>query len=302
MPLLYEAVARIALDIDSTLHHYWDLLQRIARERYGVDLPYEEQRDWGITVLERDAIVHCVEETHSDENIAAGVPYPDAVETVRAWHEQGHWIHVTSHRRTSTYEATARWLERIGMPYDDLHCSFDKVTRCVELGIHVLVDDSPVNIAKARGGGHRAAPRIIHPWNEEILDARRRDRGSRLARAESGARAGAGPPRRRACLNRPRCRIHHAPHCRCASERPSTHGARARARSSRRTCPGWSPSAGSTTGGARSGSRASTTAPSSSSSTATGSAPRWRGSRTCRPPAARCSSRTTRARCRPTPR
>ena len=63
MPLLYEAVARIALDIDSTLHHYWDLLQRIARERYGVELPYEEQRDWGITQLERDAIVHCVEET-----------------------------------------------------------------------------------------------------------------------------------------------------------------------------------------------------------------------------------------------
>src|SRR5215210_5275683 len=102
MSLLYEAVARIALDIDSTLHHYWDLLQRIAHERYGVDLPYEEQRDWGITVLERDAIVHCVEETHSDENIAAGVPYPDAVETVREWHEQGHWIHVTSHRRPST--------------------------------------------------------------------------------------------------------------------------------------------------------------------------------------------------------
>ena len=99
MSLLYGAVARIALDIDSTLHHYWDLLQRIARERYGVELPYEEQRDWGITELERDAIVHCVEETHSDENIAAGVPYPDAVETVRDWHEQGHWIHVTSHRR-----------------------------------------------------------------------------------------------------------------------------------------------------------------------------------------------------------
>ena len=58
-------MARIALDIDSTLHHYWDLLQRVARERYGVELPYEEQRDWGITALERDAVIHCVEETHS---------------------------------------------------------------------------------------------------------------------------------------------------------------------------------------------------------------------------------------------
>ena len=160
-------MARIALDIDSTLHHYWDLLQRIARERYGVELPYEDQRDWGITVLERDAVVHCVEESHSDENIAAGVPYPDAVETVRGWHAAGHWIHVTSHRRSGTHEATAAWLDSIGMPYDDLHCSFDKIARCVELDIDVLVDDSPVNIAKARAAGMVAAT-IVHPWNEEI--------------------------------------------------------------------------------------------------------------------------------------
>ena len=95
-------VAKIALDIDSTLHHYWDLLQRIVLERYGVELPYEDQTDWGITALERDAVIHCVEETHSDENILAGVPYDDAVETVRDWHEAGHWIHVTSHRRPQT--------------------------------------------------------------------------------------------------------------------------------------------------------------------------------------------------------
>jgi uncharacterized protein len=160
-------VARIALDIDSTLHHYWDLLQRVARERYGVELPYEDQRDWGITLLERDAVIHCVEETHSDENIKGSEPYPGAVETVRRWHDQGHWIHVTSHRRESAAPATARWLKRIGMPYDDLHCSFDKVSRCVELGIDLLVDDSPVNIARARQAGMAAAT-IQHPWNEHL--------------------------------------------------------------------------------------------------------------------------------------
>jgi uncharacterized protein len=161
-------VARIALDIDSTLHPYWDLLQRVVRERYGVELPYEEQRDWGITALERDAVIHCVEETHTDENILAGVPYEGAVETVQGWHDQGHWIHVTSHRRPQTAAATARWLEQIGMPVDDLHCSFDKVSRCVDLGIDVLVDDSPVNIARAREAGIVAAT-IIHPWNEEVV-------------------------------------------------------------------------------------------------------------------------------------
>ena len=162
-------MAKIALDIDSTLHEYWGLLQRIAKERYGVELPYEDQRDWAITVLERDAVVHCVEESHSDENILAGVPYDDAVETVREWHDAGHWIHVTSHRRPQSESATRRWLDKIGMPYHDLHCSFDKVSRCVELGIHVLVDDSPVNIVRAREAGIVAAT-IIHPWNEELVD------------------------------------------------------------------------------------------------------------------------------------
>ena len=162
-------MARIAIDIDSTLHHYWDLLQRVVRDRYGVELPYEDQRDWGITALERDALVHCVEETHSDENIGAAVPYPGAVETVRAWHEAGHFIHVTSHRRDTARGATARWLETIRLPYDDLHCSFDKVSRCVELGIDVLIDDSPINIARARERGILAAT-IIHPWNEDLVD------------------------------------------------------------------------------------------------------------------------------------
>jgi uncharacterized protein len=157
----------MAIDIDSTLHHYWDLLERVARERFGVALPYEEQREWGITALPREQVVECVEETHSEHNIQAGAPYPGAVETVRRWHGEGHWIHVTSHRRARTHGATERWLGAIGLPYDDLHCSFDKVSRCVELGIEVLIDDSPLNIARAGEAGIRAAT-IVHPWNAEL--------------------------------------------------------------------------------------------------------------------------------------
>jgi uncharacterized HAD superfamily protein len=164
-------VSRIAIDIDSTLHHYWDLLDRIAQDRFGVELPYDEQRTWGITTLEHEQLVECIRETHSEENILGAGPYPDAVETVRQWSEQGHWIHITSHRAEDTCEATAQWLDRIGLPYDDLHCSYDKVTRCVELGIHVLIDDSPVNLTKARDEGILGAT-LIHPWNEDLIDGR----------------------------------------------------------------------------------------------------------------------------------
>ncbi|HEX8744398.1 MAG TPA: hypothetical protein VF712_14810 [Thermoleophilaceae bacterium] len=162
-------IARIALDIDSTLHHYWDLLDSIARERFGVELPYDEQHEWGITKLERPDLIAAIEETHSDENIQSAEPYPGAVEVVARWHEEGHWIHVTSHRAVATRAATERWLERIAMPYDDLHCSYDKISRCVELGVDVLVDDSPVNLAAARAAGIVAAT-IRHPWNERLVE------------------------------------------------------------------------------------------------------------------------------------
>ena len=44
---------------------------------------------------------------------------------------------------------------QIGLRYDELHCSYDKVTRCGELGIDVLIDDSPVNLARALEARHR---------------------------------------------------------------------------------------------------------------------------------------------------
>src|SRR4051794_41186127 len=160
---------RIALDIDSTLHHYWDTLSEAAHARFGIDLPYEEQFDWGITRLKAKQLEVVIADTHSDAAILAGRPYPGAVETVRAWHEAGHFIHVTSHRAEGCHQATTRWLEQIGLPFDDLHCSYDKISRCVELGIDVLVDDSPVNIRGALEVGIIPAT-IIHPWNAHLAE------------------------------------------------------------------------------------------------------------------------------------
>jgi uncharacterized HAD superfamily protein len=160
---------RIAIDIDSTLHHYWDRLSDAARRRFGIDLPYEEQLDWGITRLRHDQLHLCIQETHCDAAILEGVPYPHAVDTVRAWREAGHFIHVTSHRDPSCYDATARWLEQIGLPYDDLHTSHDKVGRCLELGIELLVDDSPENLVRAIEHGLVVAT-ISHPWNRDVCE------------------------------------------------------------------------------------------------------------------------------------
>ena len=188
---------RIALDIDSTLHHYWDTLSDAARGRFGIELPYEEQFDWGITRLKPKQLEVVIADTHCDEAILAGTPYPGAVETVRAWHAAGHFIHVTSHRAGGCHAATAQWLERIDLPFDDLHCSYDKVSRCVELDIDVLVDDSPINIRRALRAGDRGR-HARAPLERGRLRRGARRRGQGLAGAGAQARAGAGgrPARR----------------------------------------------------------------------------------------------------------
>lgn len=160
---------RIAIDIDSTLHHYWDVLSEISMRRFGIELPYDEQFTWGITRLRPDQLELCIGESHADERILAGQPYPGAVETVRRWSAEGHFIQVTSHRDRACERATAQWLSNRGVPYDELHCSYDKVSRCVELGIDLLIDDSPDNIAAAIEHGIAAAT-ISHPWNRDICE------------------------------------------------------------------------------------------------------------------------------------
>jgi uncharacterized HAD superfamily protein len=160
---------RIAIDIDSTLHHYWDQLESAAKRRFGVELPYAEQLVWKIDRLRPEQVKACVEETHTDEQILGAEPYPGAVETVRAWKEAGHFIHVTSHRRVEAHGATEQWLQRIGLPYDELYCSTDKIARCREIGIDLLIDDSPENLLAAVDAGIAAAT-LAHPWNREICE------------------------------------------------------------------------------------------------------------------------------------
>jgi hypothetical protein len=160
---------KIAIDIDSTLHHYWDRLSAAAQRRFGIDLPYEEQFTWGITRLKPEQLELCILETHCDSAILGGEPYPEAVETVNAWHEAGHFIHITSHRAETCHTATAAWLDRIGLRYDELYCSYDKVSRCTELGVGLLIDDSPINLQRALAEGMAGAT-IVHPWNEEVCE------------------------------------------------------------------------------------------------------------------------------------
>ena len=160
---------RIAIDIDSTLHDYWEIFAKLARKRFGVTLAYEDQITYDIDRLRPEQVAALTAESHASVHVLGATPYAGAVEVVRRWHEAGHFIHVTSHRAQDAHAATAAWLDQIGLPYDELYCSFDKVTRCTEIEIDVLIDDSPENILRAQDEGIVPAT-ILHPWNRELCE------------------------------------------------------------------------------------------------------------------------------------
>jgi methionine salvage enolase-phosphatase E1 len=158
---------RLAIDIDSTLHPYWDQLAAVAQRRFGVELPYDTQYTWAIDGLEPAQLKACVDETHSPEHVLKAEPYPGAVEVIQRWHDEGHFIHITSHRAVDTRPHTSEWLHQIGLPHDELYCSYDKIARCLEIGIDVLIDDSPDTLIRAVEVGITAAT-LEHPWNKDV--------------------------------------------------------------------------------------------------------------------------------------
>jgi hypothetical protein len=159
----------IGIDIDSTLHDYWGLLSAAALRRFGIDLPYDEQLTWGVTRLRPEQLAACVADTHSENDVLAAVPYPGAVEAVQRWHRLGHQIHVLSHRDENAAPATARWLTQVGLPFDVLSCCEDKIVRCVDTRVELLIDDSPVNLQRAIDAGIRVAT-LVHPWNRDFCE------------------------------------------------------------------------------------------------------------------------------------
>ena len=299
---------RIAIDIDSTLHHYWDRLSDSALRRFGIELPYEEQFTWGITRLKPQQLQVCIDDTHSEAEILASTPYDgrrrrrQRLVRRRALHPH----HQPSRRALPRLDAALARADRPAPPRPALLL---RQGRPLPRARHRPAD-------RRQPGQHRAGARGRDRDRHDPAPVERgglRDRGRRQRRHLAGAgdppRAGPGRPRPRigrrlmAPADRTPLRDAAAAAPDDGLELAPPPGRRARAQRTCATCcRASSRSVRSTTGAARSASRAPWTRRSSSSSTGCGSAARSRGSRTSPPTAARWSSPTTRGRCRPTPR
>ncbi|MDO9352892.1 MAG: hypothetical protein Q7T55_04315, partial [Solirubrobacteraceae bacterium] len=117
----------VAIDVDSTLHDYWEQFSAAAMRLYGLDFPYADQHDWSLQGLSSEQIRAVIEATHDDERIAEAVAYDGAAEAIAAWRRAGHQILITTHRRPDAHDVTAEWLTAQGISFDLLRCGWKKV-------------------------------------------------------------------------------------------------------------------------------------------------------------------------------
>ncbi len=154
---------RIVIDIDNTL---WDLApvlyEKLCEEnRY---MPHHSQwRSWhfwkGLISAER--LYGIIRDVHMVQD--AFEPYEQSRDFLNLLREKGFYIVIASHREKETYAATRRWLEKHGLPFDEIHLSYDKsilFDTC-----WAVVDDSPITLEKARQAGIVRVG-LKNPWNE----------------------------------------------------------------------------------------------------------------------------------------
>ena len=77
--------------------------------------------------------------------------------------ERGYRVVIASHRRTEMQGPTERWLRKHGLPYDELHLSFDKTV--LFMNAAVVVDDAPHTLEKAVEQRAIGAG-LLFPWNK----------------------------------------------------------------------------------------------------------------------------------------
>lgn len=156
-------MAKIIIDIDNTL---WDLAP-VLYERLSEEVPhmphYSEWKSWhfwkGFVTAER--LYGIIKDVHMEQDRFE--PYGGSRGFLQLLRERGFYMIIASHREQETLAPTRRWLEKNGLPFDEIHLSYDKSV--LFDNCWGVVDDSPVTLEKAKRAGIVRVG-LRNPWND----------------------------------------------------------------------------------------------------------------------------------------
>jgi uncharacterized HAD superfamily protein len=155
---------RIGIDLDGCVYNFVDIL-RVAFENAGIpfsQMPdpdrYEIWKSWGI---DRGRFFEIWKQAETDGVFHKGHAYPGALEALSGLSEQGHVIHVITHRLTAKAQlSTIGWLADNDVPYDQLTFSEAKTGFPVD----IYIEDNLENATEITAAGGRCVL-MDRNWN-----------------------------------------------------------------------------------------------------------------------------------------
>ncbi len=144
----------IGIDIDDTITETSEFLMPYVAEYFSIDIDYLKKNNICYNNLPKEYREKEVEFGKSTfGKVLLDVKLkPNAKKTIDKLKEEGHKIVIITARDKTIYDDpfgfTAKQLEKLGIKYDKLVCSFDKRQTCIDEKIEFFVDDCIENLNK----------------------------------------------------------------------------------------------------------------------------------------------------------
>ena len=154
---------RIIVDIDNTL---WDFAS-VFHERLKKiipEIPPMDEWAWDFYrgYMTEKELFRVVNDIHIIQDIF--VPFPSAKWFLDTLFKNGYDVVIASHRHEEARDATEAFLRKYGLPYSELHLSYNKTI--LFDSCNAIVDDSPHLLDEARKKGLICAG-LLYPWNSQ---------------------------------------------------------------------------------------------------------------------------------------
>lgn len=153
------------IDIDNTLWQFCDAFYEQLKKINEAFPTIEHWTGWDLWegYCSKDDFFKAINYIHLNQHDEKYLPYPEAQGFLSTLKKKGYHITIASHRLPQTRKQTEKWLLKHGLPYDELHLSFNK-TSLFDMYTSVVVDDAPNVLEKAVESGALGAG-LLFPWN-----------------------------------------------------------------------------------------------------------------------------------------
>lgn len=116
---------KVYIDFDDVLCETAQFFTKIAKELFGIDVPYSEvqffnlQKTFDLTDEQYNKLMKV---GHYPENLLSYEETPGASETINRWVDEGHEIFIITGRPFNSYEPSRKWLDEHNLERVPLFC------------------------------------------------------------------------------------------------------------------------------------------------------------------------------------